>query len=229
MAVGTVNDIPHAAEGPVALPTLGRPKFFSGIGIAFWVGSALWASHALATAWPYVGLMPQWLLLVAMPGVLFRGFDLIVMHVAKRRVSGWRRFLARVAALGFGLPAAGAGWDALDAISMHRFERAMAPLVADLHSMHPSVCPAESGPTLAPEVIAYLDEASAVRANAELHFDAKRFVLTFQGRSMDIDGSTVFYDSVARAWRKTHNDNLGQTGELTALVQGLTACRFRLP
>jgi hypothetical protein len=39
----------------------------------------------------------------------------------------------------------------------------------------------------------------------------------------------MFYDSIARVWRKIHNDNLGRTGELTALEQGLTACRFRLP
>lgn len=229
MAVGTVNDIASGTAEPKASSTLGRPKFFSGLGIAFWTGLGLWASYSLATAWPYVGLMPQWLLLIAVPGVLFRAFDLVVMHVAKRRVRGWRRFLARVAALAIGLPVAVASWEALDAVSMSRFEGAMGSLVADLHSKHPSACPAQTGPVLEPGTAAYLDHASAVRANATLNFDAKRFVLTFQGRSMDIDGSTLFYDSADRSWRKVHNDTLNRTGELTTLVQGLSACRFRLP
>lgn len=229
MAVGTMNDVPNSGTAHAALPPLVRPRIVAGIWLALWAGLLLWASYALATAWPYVGLMPQWLLLLTIPGVLFRGFDLIVMHMAKRRVGGWRRFLARVVALVLGAPAALAGWDALDAISMDRFEHAMAPLVASLHAKHPSACPAQSGPVLGPEVIAYLDDASAVRANAQLHFDAKRFILTFQGRSMDIDGSTMFYDSAARVWRKAHNDTLARTGELTTLVQGLAACRFLLP
>lgn len=229
MAVSTATETLHSADEDTVRPSLGRPKLFTGLCLALWGGAALWSTYVLATAWPYVGLLPQWLLFVAMPGILFRGFDLTVMHTAKRRVGGWRRLLVRVAALVLGLAAALGGWDALDAISMQRFENAFAPFVAGLHSKHPDVCPAQSGPALGPEVAAYLDDASAVRANATLHFDAKRFVLTFQGRSMDIDGSTMFYDSVARVWRKVHNDTLMRTGELTNLVEGLTNCRFRLP
>ncbi len=229
MAVSTMNDIPHPEAASTASVSLGRPRITAGVWWGLWAALLVWASHALATAWPYVGLMPQWLLLVAVPGIVFRTFDLVLMQAGKRRVGGWRRLLLRIAAIGVGVPAALAGWGALDAISMHRFERAMAPLVASLHAKLPTACPPESGYPLGPEVVAYLDGSSAVRANAELHFDANRFVLTFQGRSMDIDGSTMFYDSIARVWRKIHNDSLGRTGELAALVQGLTACRFRLP
>ncbi len=229
MAVSTMNDIAHHEAAPTSPPSLGRPKITTGVFWVLWAALLLWASHALATAWPYVGLMPQWLLLVAVPGFVFRTVDLVLLQTAKRRVSGWRRLLLRLAALVVGVPAALAGWDALDAVSMYRFESGMAPLVASLHAKLPTACPPESGYPLGADVVAYLDGSSAVRANAELHFDAKRFVLTFQGRSMDIDGSTMFYDSTARIWRKTHNDTLARTGELTALAQGLTNCRFRLP
>lgn len=45
---------------------------------------------------------------------------------------------------------------------------------------------------------------------------------------MDIDGSSLFYDSRTRQWRKVHNDMLDQSGELKALLKDLEACRFPL-
>jgi hypothetical protein len=223
MAVSLPTD---AALG--ASPRLERSKLAAGLWLAFWATLLIWTAHTLALAWPYVGLMPQWLLLVALPGVIFRSFDLLSMHAAKRRIGGWKRLLARMAALVLGVPAGIMGWDALDAISMHRFENAMSPLVARLHTTAPNSCPAQTRFALGPDVMAYLDGASAVRADAALHYDTRRFVLAFQGRSLDIDGSTLFYDSVARVWRKAHNDSLARSGELTKLVQGLAACRLRL-
>ena len=65
MAVSTMNDIAHHEAAPTSLPSLGRPKITTGVFWVLWAALLLWASHALATAWPYVGLMPQWLLLVA--------------------------------------------------------------------------------------------------------------------------------------------------------------------
>ncbi len=228
MAVSLPTDAAQSAPTSGASPRLGRSKLTAGLWLAFWATLLIWTAHTLAVAWPYVGLMPQWLLLVALPGVLFRSFDLLSIHAAKRRIGGWKRLLVRTAALALGVPTGILSWDALDAISMHRFESAIAPLVARLHTTAPSSCPAQTTFALGPDVMAYLDGASAVRADAALYFDPQRFALAFQGRSLDIDGSTLFYDSVARVWHKAHNDTLARSGELTKLVQGLAACRLRL-
>lgn len=50
MAVSTMNDVADAAVAGEASPTLGRPKFCTSAWLAWWVGVALWAAHALATA-----------------------------------------------------------------------------------------------------------------------------------------------------------------------------------
>jgi hypothetical protein len=211
--------------------TAGDPKqpwIASAVWLVVWLLVAGWTAVILAGAWPYVQFMPQWLLLIAMPGLLFRAFDLLWICAGRRRVLGWRRWLARATALVAGVPAAAASWAALDAISMARFEQAMVPLVDRLHASAQADCPPESGWDLGAGFAAYLDAAWAPNAPVELHRDPQRFVLAVPGRSMDIDGSTMFYDSASRGWRKVHNDVLAQSGELKTLTNGLASCRFRL-
>lgn len=205
-----------------------RPVVVSAIWLGVWVVAAAWAAHALGTAWPYVQLMPQWLMLLALPGVTFRVVDLVAMRALSRRIKGWRRFAVRLAAFVVGVFAAAASWKQLDAISMARFERAMAPLVARLHAEREALCRPDAPGPLDLDLAAYLEAANAPRSPAELHYDKQRFVLTLQGRSMDIDGSSMFYDSRVRRWRKVHNDTLSQTGDLAVLTAGLSVCRFAL-
>ena len=45
---------------------------------------------------------------------------------------------------------------------------------------------------------------------------------------MDIDGSTIYYDSGAREWRKFHNDDAGASGVYAGLTQGLAECVLRV-
>lgn len=205
-----------------------RPFVFSAIWLGVWGAMAVWVAYALATAWPYVGLMPQWLLLIALPGMVFRVFDLVSMRALGHRVKGWRRILARAVALFVGAFATAASWVGLDAISMARFESAMVPLVARVQTHPEALCRPDASSVIGTNLATYLDAANAPRASAELHYDKQRFVLALPGRSMDIDGSTMFYDSRGHQWRKVHNDALNHTGELVALTAGLAACRFSL-
>ena len=55
----------------------------------------------------------------------------------------------------------------------------------------------------------------------------KRFVLAFQGGSIDIDGSTIYYDSGAGAWRKFHNDSSDDRQAYAALTAGLAECELK--
>lgn len=205
-----------------------RPWVVSVAWLLVWLAAAGWTAIALATAWPYVQLMPQWLLLIALPGILFRAFDLAWMRLRRRRVAGWRRWLARVGALVAGVFAAGAAWTGLDAVSMARFERAMHPLIERLQATREPACPPQAGWDLGEDFTAYLRAASAPGSPVELHLGDSWFVLAVPGRSMDIDGSTMFYESRDRRWRKVHNDALARTGELAALTSGLALCTFRL-
>ena len=208
---------------------LKRERVASTVWLSAWILAAGWSAYALAQAWPYVQHPLQIVLLVAVPGALFCTFDLGFMQLLRRRIAGWRRFLARAALLVAGLALWGAICDGLDSVSMARFERAFAPLIGELHTRMPKPCPPAAGYRIAPELAAYLDETGAPRAPAELKRDAQRFVLSMHGGSIDIDGSTLFYDSAARKWHKVHNDMLEQNGELRALTEALAeTCKLAL-
>lgn len=207
---------------------LNRQRIASALWLLGWVIAAIWSAYALAQAWPYVGLPSQIVLLLAVPGVLFRSFDLGFMHVTGRRISGAQRFLVRAGTLAAGVALAAAAWGSLDDVSMSRFERAFAPLTAEMHARMPKPCPPAANYSIPAELAAYLEESGAPRAPAELKHDARRFVLTLHGGSIDIDGSTLFYDSATGKWRKVHNDMLEKSGELRALASGLESCRVAL-
>lgn len=211
------------------VPSLPKPsRIMSTVLLIAWIALAAWSGTALATSWPYVGSMPQWLLMLAFPGILFRASDLAWLHFRSRRISGWRRVLMRVAAIVAGVVAAGSAWEGLDAISWSRFQRALAPLTATAAKGPEAVCGGGTAPGFDRSVIEYLDAADAPRAPAELYWGDGRFVLALAGRSMDIDGSTLYFDSRVQQWRKVHNDTLQRTGELNAATAGLVSCRFSL-
>lgn len=215
----------------VSAPTvqdLTKPRITGAIWLALWLVVAAWACHALATAWPYVQSMPQWLLVFALPGLLFRILDLGWMQALRRRLAGWRRWAARAITIIAGLAATGGLWSAMDGISMGRFESAFAPLVVQVHAKSAAPCPPAAQIGIDSALAAYVDESDAPRAPLRLHHDRQRFVLVLSGGSMDIDGSSLLYDSRTRQWRKVHNDALDQSGELQALLKDLEACRIPL-
>lgn len=190
--------------------------------LLLWSGLALWAAYGLATTWPYElhPLLP--VLALALPGVLFRAADLFLMQ-RRRRLAGWRRAGARLAALPAGVALAFLLFAVLEPLSMARFERALAPWVAQVHAA--ASCPADG--RFAPDATlnAYLENSGALR-DGTLHRDTGRFVLELKGRSIDIDGATLFYDSATRQWQRFHNDNRARADAFAERVNGLTACRF---
>ncbi len=208
-------------------PDLKRSRLASAAWLAAWIALAAWTCHFLATAWPYVQLMPQWLLVFAMPGLLFRAIELAWMQVRRQRLQGWTRRSARAIAVLAGLFAAGGLWSAMDDLSMARFESAMAPLVAQVHANSAAPCPPAARYTISAGLAGYIAESGVPRA-ADLAHDKQRFVLALNGASMDIDGSSIFYDARSKRWRKVHNDMLAQSGELEGLRKGLETCRIAL-
>jgi len=73
----------------------------------------------------------------------------------------------------------------------------------------------------------YLEQSAGLRKGT-LHQGAGRFVLELAGRSIDIDGSTLYYDSATRMWQRFHNDDRAQSSAFNALVGPLAPCRFIL-
>ncbi len=207
---------------------LKRPKLVATIWVALWSLATAYLCFALAMAWPYVNLYPQVPMVVTVPSLVFRAGDLAYMLFAGRQVRGWRRWVARLAALVAGFALMGALWTATDRISFQRFQAAFAPLVAQLHANAAAPCPPGAKAAVDAGLAAYYDSSNAPRVPANLRHDKGRFVLWLPGRSIDIDGSTVWYDSATRQWTKFHNDNEGARTAFDALVKPMAECKLDL-
>jgi len=72
---------------------------------------------------------------------------------------------------------------------------------------------------------AYDRGAVNAQPRGRLHHDARRFVLRYHGGSIDIDGSTVYYDSQVGQWRLFHNDDKEAEAQLERLTEGLKECK----
>lgn len=207
-----------------------RPRVSAAVVAGLWLVSWSVLTVAvcveLATAWPYVLLPVQLLLLLSVPGVLYRAAELSLMWRSGRPLTRGARWLGRFGALLSGIAIGMGLGEAMDERSMARFEQVMAPLIARLEASPDSTCPPAAAAAPDPELAAYIDASGGIGKRAELHRAGSRFVLSFRGRSIDIDGSTIFYDSVTRRWRKVHNDELARTQESEKLTQGLSACRI---
>lgn len=220
-----------AAETAAAQPAteaalLKRQRVASQLFLGAWMALVTWAGVTLATAWPYELLRPVYGLLIGLPGMAFRGFDLAWMRWRACRLVGWRRGLARLVAVPLGLLVAPV--DMLDRYSMARFERALTPVVAQLHAHAAAPCAQSTAQAGGPTLAEYLEESDAPRRPGSLHHGNGRFVLELMGGSADFDGSTIYYDSGLRRWTKFHNDHRERRDAFATLVQGMETCRFDL-
>jgi hypothetical protein len=80
-----------------------------------------------------------------------------------------------------------------------------------------------------PAVADYNRQAGRDQPRGMLKHDDKRFVLSYSGSSIDMDGSTLYYDSDTKAWSKFHNNEQEKTGALAKLTAGLAECALRAP
>lgn len=162
-----------------------------------------------------------------MPGIVFRTADILIMRWRQQRLTGRRRAGGRLAAVPVGLLLAMALFSMLDPMSMARFEREISPWVAQIEADAPVSCPVAGRYPVDAALDAYLERSGGLR-RATLHQGNGHFVLELTGRSIDIDGSTLFYDSATRAWRRFHKDDREQSVAFEALVKPLAQCRFEL-
>lgn len=203
------------------------PRRLSAAWLLAWSGLSLWAAYRLATAWPYE-LHPLLLVLVvALSGLVFRAGDLVFMQWRRRRLAGWWRAAGRFVAMPLGVVLAFLLFSTLDPISMARFEREIAPWVGRMHASAPTSCPADGRYAVDAALSSYLERSGAIR-HGTLHHGDGRFVLELKGRSIDIDGSTLYYDSVTRKWHRFHNDNRQRTEAFQTVISNLAECRFVL-
>mgnify|MGYP006919633439 CR=1 FL=1 len=182
-----------------------------------------WVFQGESMAWPREGSMGSVVFFLLCPCIVYELFNLAYMLRTARRLTS--RALTWVVAIPVGLFAAGFLANRASTLSMSGFEQAYAPFVTKVRTNLPDPCRAAGSYFQIPTVTAYNLQATPHRPQpAKLHHDSKRFVLAFQGGSIDIDGSTIYYDSGVAAWRKFHNDKIDDRKVYEELTAGLAEC-----
>lgn len=180
--------------------------------------------QAESTAWPHTGSMGHVVFFLLCPAIVFELFSLAYMLRNARRVRS--RALMWIVAISVGWVMAGLLADEASTRIMRGFERAYAPFVTQVRANLSDPCRDGGRYFQAPAVAAYnLQSGRGHKRPATLHHDSKRFVLALQGGSIDIDGSTIYYDSVAATWHKFHNNSIDDDRKAyAALTKGLAEC-----
>lgn len=202
-----------------------RPRAARGLVLlAGYIAIVGWSFHAQSTSWPHEGSWAMLAYLFLVPGILFQSWALAYARRTGRPLT--RRALTRVVTIPLGIVLAALLQEWASALALDEFKRAYAPFVAQVRAELAEPCGGSARYFAIPAVAAYND-ATSRRPAANLKYDSKRFVLSFSGGSIDIDGSTIYYDSGAKAWRKFHNDSETRREALDKLTEGLAACRLQ--
>jgi len=201
-----------------------KPRILlSAVLLAAYTMAVVWVFHEQSMAWPHEGSMAYVIFFLLCPGIVFQSFNLVYMLRTARRLT--RRALTRLVTIPLGLVMAAFLSNWASTLAMSGFEQAYVPFVTQVRANLPDTCRAAGRYFQAPAVTAYnLRTGPHRRRPAKLHHDSKRFVLAFQGGSADIDGSTIYYDSGAGAWRKFHNDSSDDQKAYAGLTAGLAEC-----
>ena len=204
------------------------PRRASVVWLAICAAATAWVCYRLAVAWPYVHSPVEIIMVLTVPGMLYFCLKLAHSRWGAARQIRWRKWLALLLSLIGGSFISGGLSSTMDTFSMARFETALAPLVAQVQAKAAVPCPPAATYALDPALADYVEDAGAPRSGLKLHHDTGRFVLSANGGSIDIDGSTVFYDSASRKWAKFHNDARERRAGFDALVKDLAECKLPL-
>jgi hypothetical protein len=192
--------------------------------LAVYLTVAGWLFHGQATAWPHQGSWAEVVLIFVGPGMLFQAVNLAFLWRFQRRPA--RRWLIRL----FTVPAGLLLGVALSAWASGRaragFTEAYQPFVAQVGAHLADSCGRAAELFAIPSVAAYNAQTGWDHPVAKLSHDGQRFVLGFGGGSIDIDGSTMYYDSRVQQWRTFHNDT--PPAAYTEATAGLAECSLRV-
>ncbi len=186
-----------------------------------------WVFYEQSTAWPHQGSWASLVFVFLCPGILFQSFSLAYTRSTGRPLK--RRAWTRVVTIPMGLLLAVqlATWASV--LAMRGFEQAYAPFVSQVGMNLAKSCSSAVHYFEIPAVANYNRRTGRDRPAAKLNHDNQRFVLSFSGGSIDIDGSTIYFDSRTRTWQKFHNDHATASEVFAKLTDGLDGCDLRAP
>ena len=203
---------------------LKRRAVISAVLLAIFLSLTGWLFYVQSTSWPHEGSLAFIGYVFLCPGIVFQSFSL-AYAIGTGRPLTTRYVVTLVVSMLLGLVLAAQLTDKASVLAMSGFERAYAPFVAQVGANLAEPCGGSEKYFAIPAVAAYNEQANR-RPTAVLNYDSKRFVVSFPGDSIDMDGSKIYFDSSAGHWRKFHNDIETESQTFKKLTEGLADCRL---
>lgn len=165
--------------------------------------------------WPSVSSLSILPLLIICPGIIFQA-SYIIYFLTKRKLLS-RRIWLRLLSIVLGILLASQITSKSQTLAMKRFERTYQPLIEQIQANLPQACN--------PETPYKVHESLKGIHMGQLWHDKEHFILTFPGRSADVDGSTLYYYSKNKVWTIFHNDSSDGPGQLKTLLETMKRCK----
>jgi len=185
----------------------------------------IYTVYSLSYSWPNKGSLSWFLLIFFCPPFLYH-FIAISYILAVKENLHWKKCL-RLGTLIMGVLLAGGLLNYTQKSSLRKLNRAYFPMVKAINKNMPMPCGHHYFQIQ--KVVVYNGKTNRMimkdgKPIGELWYKNKRFIVSFLGRSVDIDGSTIFYDSEIQQWQIFHNDNLQMKEKLNNTRLKLKKC-----
>ena len=185
----------------------------------------IYTVYSLSHSWPNKGSFAWFLLIFFCPPFLYH-FITLSYELAVRKLFCWKKSL-RFATLIAGILLAGNLLQYAQNSSLRKFNRAYTPLIERIIKKMPEPCDGQYFQI--PKIATYNNKVNRLinhkgKPIGELLYNHHRFIVHFQGGSVDIDGSTIFYDSEIKQWQIFHNDEFSLLDDFNFRRIGLTKC-----
>ena len=166
-------------------------------------------------------LLPYFYLL---PGIFNRMFRLINRFYLKKHERRYRWSFSLLSVVVGSLLTGNISSLASD-IAMDRFERAYQAVADALHANEIRACEKPGDEVDIPDAI-----RPAIKGPETIwiHYLESGFVISTRGGAIDIDGSTIYYDSTKKQWDLFHNDNQAKAESYHLVIEDSRRCKFPL-
>lgn len=175
--------------------------------------------------WPTQGSVIWFLVLIFCPPFLYHGV-FIGYALLFDSLLHWKKSY-RFMCLLIGFVLANGLLQISQSLSFAHFKTAYQPFIAQIQQKMPQPC---QGHYFAiPSVQAYNARVSQKivknhQPSGTLFYNARRFVLFFRGGSVDVSGSTLFYDSQTLQWQFFHQQDSEAAEKFASTINKLKQC-----
>jgi hypothetical protein len=193
--------------------------------LAICSGISLYTLYDLSYSWPTQGCFGWFILIFLAPFFIYQ--LLAIGHFLIHQNLLTQKFTTSLLSLFFGFLLAGAALQYTQNNALQRFIRAYAPMIQ--HIKHNMPTPCDQYYFKLPSVQHYNTKtARMIVQNGNpigmLRHNSREFLLHFQGGSIDIEGSTLYYDSTTERWHFFHNNNLPEKAIFNQRHLALAKC-----